>query len=232
VSDNRNRYGQNANNWRRTYGYVRRKPVTITYLDENLATERTIDLNSTFRHRDFFEVAGYNPNNIFSFEYEEGSVYFNNEDSKEVTFNRIFTYAPYVIYFAEPTPDNSHNINVFGTALPTQNRMYIGTSAPFTGYVHYIAVAAPSWSQPSTSGSSTHIYAGEYDLFNVSEYTASYSLPTTGSNYVYYDTIHENFNSFTANTFTLNVSASNTQSTNTLSANVTNKLHFIIFRIA
>lgn len=236
MSDER-RYGQNAHLWRRTYGYARRKPIVTTFFDENLNVSRSLDLNTNFRHRDFFEINGYNisgpqPDWIpVGFEYEEGFIYFDNEDFKTANFNTAFRFDPYVIYTAVPNEDNSYNINVYGTAHPTLTQMYIGTSAPFTGYVHYIAVAAPSWPQTSTSGSSTHLYAGAIDLNNVYEYTASYALPPAGTNYVYYDTIHEN-NFSTANTNTLNISANETNSVNELSANTTNRLHFIVFRLS
>lgn len=239
MSDDSKRYGQNAHLWRRTYGYARRKPIVATFFDENLNVSRSIDLNKNFRHRDFFEVEGYNingPNPDWistggNLEYEEGFIYFDNEYSKTANFNTAFQQNPYVIYTAVPNIDNSYNINVFGTQIPTLTQMFIGTSAPFTGYVHYIAVAAPTWPQISTSGSSTHVYAGEIDLNDVYEYTASYSLPSAGSEYVYYDTIHENFNSFTSNTDTLNINADENNSINVLSANSTNKLHFIVFRL-
>jgi hypothetical protein len=185
-------------------------------------------------------VAGYNINGpnpdwlnppIIGITYEEGFIYFNNEDSKTFNLTSSFTSAPYVIYETVPNGFNTHNVNVFGTALPTTTQLFIGTSAPYSGAIHYIALDAQYWPQPYTSGSSTHVYAGEIDLTNQDSYTANYNLPAGGSNYIYYDTVHENFNSYTADVNTENNTKSNTTSVNNLSAQTTNKLHFIIFRL-
>ena len=239
MSDDDGRYNNNANLWRKTYGYVRRKPTTAVFFDENLAISRSLDLNETYRHRDLFEVEGYNHpgpeanwliNIPPGYKFEEGLIYFNNECEKSASFYSTFPVLPYVIYFTIPNADNSHNVNVFGTSIPTLDEMFIGTSAPFTGYVRYIAISGLSWPQ-GFFGNPDSVWAGEVDLNNVSSFTASYTLPAGGSDYLYYDTIHENFNSFTANTNTLNDTKNNTEATNTLSADTTNKLHFIIFRI-
>lgn len=241
MNDER-RYGQNAHLWRRTYGYARRKPNVSIFFDENLNLSRSVDLNTNFRHRDFFEVDGFNisgPNPswfqpIIDLNYEEGFIFFDNEFEKTASFSAIFTGPPYVVYTAVPNTLDNYNINVFGTALPTTATMYIGASAPFTGYIHYIAMSSSSWPKPYISQSvgfqTTDVWAGEIDLSSDTSYTASYTLLGGGYSYEYYDTIHENFNSFTANTDTKNETVDNITSTNVLSAETTNKIHFIVFR--
>lgn len=235
MSENQ-RYNQNANLWRKVYSYGRRKPVISKFFDENLNVTRSLDLNNNFRHRDYFEIDGYNISGPeadwmpWDFQYDEGFIFFDNEHEKEAKFNLTFRANPYVVYQVVPTEDDSDNINVYGTSLPTTTKMFIGTSAPFKGHVHYIAMAAQSWSQPFVSGTKTDVYAGEIDLNNIDTFTANYLLPPTGSDYIYYNTVHDNFNN-TANVKIENLSKDNSNSENFLYTKTKNKLHFIVFRV-
>lgn len=236
-----NRYGVNSNLWRKTNSHVRIKPNNVNIVDLNTNVTSSINLNQYLRHRDLNNIEGYNqtsltepdwyqPTNLL--QYEEGFVNFNNETEKTLTFTGTFDQIPIVVFVPVHNVNFTENINVFGTALPTKTQAFLGLSAPFTGQIRYIATYAPYYPWNPNSGSSTDLFAGQSDLANVLEYTSSYSLTASGSNYLYLDTIHQNTINYSINVGKTNDTVNNTTATNTLTNETTGRLNFITYRIA
>lgn len=232
------RYGISANKWRRVYGRTRRKPHIIEYVDSGSQETVRVDLNKTYRHRDYFQIKGINRPTAFwhpptgsSALYEEGLVTFAGETEMTVPFVASFPTAPVVVYTVETVGDDTENINVFGTAVPTTTDMFIGLSAPFTGDIRYRAAYAPTYPKNATSiyTGSMEIDAGAVDITDATEYTASYSL--TPGTIEFRATFHDSLSNSESNTGMLNDAYDETESTNSLTAPSSGKIHFIAFRL-
>lgn len=209
MAENDNRYGSNRNQWRKVYGYSRRKPNIVQVYDRDPATGeiptsgtlRSFDANKILRHRDFFLFQGVTSGSylvlsggVISTEiyYDEGLVAFNDETSVlDVTYSINFPGNPVVTFTIDPPTGaypviNSQNIQVFGLSTPTATSMDIGTSAPFTGNIRYRAVFTqvlanyPFYGTSSYSASIT-MSANIAGLNNQNDYTASYTELSSGA---------------------------------------------------
>jgi hypothetical protein len=235
TDDTQNRYGGNRNVWRKVYGYSRQKPKIVTFVDTASSKSLTVDLNTYYKHRDYFivdkvilPITSSTPIVVLA-EYDEGLINFNNETQKIGNFNFTFSNIPFVVLTIEPSGDNTDNINLFGTGSPTTNYFTASLSAPFSGSIRYRAVYSstyPTQVTSSYSGSAFYVYGGEINASNAVDYTASYSIP--GGTLEYRATSFDvNLNN-TADVSLINTNLSNTESDNTISAPFTNKIYFII----
>ena len=255
TDENNNRYGTNPNAWRKTYSYVRRKPRLAEVVQRNVNTgvtassPKTIDLNKIFKHRDYFVIKGDTSGSLLVFPskipiIQEGLVYFDNETEVVVPFSTSFaiprSQSPIVVYSVEPTGDNSTNINVYGTAAPTHTHMFIGVSAPFTGYIRYRAVWSPngypidfpSGSLPYTS-SFLQIDAGITNTANALNVTVSLGLSASmpGDSFEFRSTFHDGVGDNSSNVGISFITMSNVEAIEEFSAPTSNHYHYIAYRI-
>lgn len=238
MANNDERYGISANKWRRVYGRTRRKPHIVEYVDSGSQATVRVDLNKTYRHRDYFNIEGINRPRAFwqlptgsAALYEEGLITFAGETEMTVPFVGTFPSPPIVVYTVETVGDDSENINVFGTAVPTADDMFVGLSAPFTGDIRYRAAYAATYPKTATSAytGSMDIEAGAIDITDATEYTASYSL--TAGTIEFRATFHDSLANSESNTGLLNDAYDETESTNSLTAPSSGKIHFIAFKL-
>jgi len=241
VVDENDKYGRKPNIWRKVYGYNRRKPRRIAFVDVETNTTKSIDLNKTYRHRDFFKVSDTRQNEplfIPEFQYEEGLIYFNAQTRRNVPFAEPFRSEPVLtVYTIDSASMSQSNVNVYGYDPPSQKRMFVETSAPFTGYVRYRsffaknlamyhAVSASMAFVISPYTASFSIYGGVITTTNATDYTASYTMPPGALEYR--ATVHDvrDDNSGNVDLATTIVGAGS--STSTISAPLTNVIHFIV----
>lgn len=202
TSESLNRtIGRNPNLYRKTYGYIRRKPDTFSFVDINSGVTRSFDFQKIVRDRDFFVVENGgslfvaavppsgSPEPPVDFgEYDEGVVTFNFTDSATQSFNFTFSSTPYVVFsIAEPADapgiEGWENIIAYGLTVSTTG-FDIGTSAPYSGDIRYRAVYASSYpaivsssftgSAFMVSATSSVPGASEVDI-TYSELTSSFS---------------------------------------------------------
>lgn len=195
--------GRNPNLFRKTYGFIRRKPDTYTFVDVGSGTTRSFDFQKIVRDRDFFVVD--NGGSLFVAatpitsspeppptsslgEYDEGIVSFNFTDNEYQAFNFTFSSTPYVVFsIAEPAdqPDIEgwENIIAYGLSVSTTG-FDIGTSAPYAGNIRYRAVYSATYPVVVTSsftGSAFMVSANAVTVsgneFNIpyTELTSSFS---------------------------------------------------------
>lgn len=228
MTFNDNKYGKNRNLWRKTYPHRRRKPRNVTVLDDASDQYLTFDLNKLIRHRDYFVIDGpdIEPGDLI---YEEGIVYFNNEDVVLSSFSSNFHESPIVVYTIESSGSDD-NVNIYGIGQPTKDTFRIGASAPFSGSVRYRAIYSrngyPVYIETSAYSSSFWVYAGKKTITNATEYTASYTI--NSGTLEYRDTAHDRDGNFDNDVFIETDTKSLTQATNTLSAPTTDTIHFIV----
>ena len=237
MANESERYGINANRWRRVYGRTRKKPRVTSYFDSGSQSTKSQDLTKFYRHRDFFVVKGVNrrqilftPPNLLA-EYEEGLIAINGETEISATFVTAFSTTPIVVYTVEANDLSSSNVNVFGTEVPTTTQMFVGISAPFSGNIRYRAAFAPAYPAQAASAetSSMTIHAGTIDITDVLEYTASYALDS--GSILFRATFHDSLANSGSNVALLNDGFSNTTSTNSLTAPSSGKIHFIAVKL-
>jgi hypothetical protein len=237
VADENERYGGNANKWRKVYGRTRKKPRVTQYFDSGSQQNVSQDLNKIYRHRDYFQVKGVRRSTIFwslpilAAEYEEGLIAVDGDTEFTVSFGSPFSVAPIVVYTTEPNDLSSSNVNVFGTEVPTSTQMFVGLSAPFSGNVRYRAAYSPTWPAAASSaytGSFT-IEAGAIDITDATEYTASYTLAS--GTIEFRASFHDSLANSGSDVGLLNDSTTNTTSLNSLTAPGSGKIHFIAFKL-
>lgn len=189
-SNNQSKYGANRNLWRKYYpvGAPRREPQNVTLVDPYTAVTYSLNLQTTIRHRDFFEIiqATTGTSNVVPVlvlgEYDEGLIHFNNTDSTSFSFNFVFSNTPYVVFSMEqsaPTGANLENVNVFGLSKTVSGGM-VGLSAPFSGTVRYRAAYSPTFPANFTSSFTASIVAsaGTIPINYGVAYTASFAALT------------------------------------------------------
>lgn len=232
---NDSRYGGPARGlWRKVYGYSVNKPVVVSFVDTTTSTTMSIDLNKTYRHRDYFIIDGIAtgpvapaPIPVDLTEYDEGLVYMTGGDSATGNFNFTFSNNPIVVL----TPDSAsfwgENVNVYGFSR-TSSGFTFGTSAPFSGAIRYRAIYSPTYPALCTSSYTASITAsaGTATLTDSYAYTASFAaLPGSAFKFLQTawstGTLHDV--AFQTQTF------DNDSATTEISAPVSTVVHFIAY---
>jgi hypothetical protein len=192
--------GRNPNLFRKTYGFIRRKPDVYTFVDVGSGVTRSFDFQKIIRDRDFFVVdklfvsippTGSTPSYG---EYDEGIVAFNFTDNETQLFNFTFSSTPYVVFsIAEPAdePDIEgwENIIAYGLAVSTTG-FDIGTSAPYAGNIRYRAVYSDTYPVVVTSSFTGSAFMVSANAVTVSgtEFDISYSELTSSFSRVLFTT--------------------------------------------
>jgi len=190
VANNQTKYGNNRNLWRRVYpiGSPRRAPQTVNLVDPDTNLSYSLDLQTTTRHRDYFQIIQFvsatldEPPVVVYGEYDEGLIYFDNTDNEIYSFNFTFSSMPFVVYTMEesdPLNPNSEFMNVFGTGKDTSGGV-AAVSAPFSGTVRYRAAYNATYPATFTSSFTASMVAsaGAVDVLNLTAYTASFGALT------------------------------------------------------
>ena len=236
MTENDERYGGNKNRWRKTYGYSRKQPRVVQFFDSGSQTSASYDLKSTSRHRDMYILKGVNRRSgvapfipFSATTYEEGLIIFNGECEVSYSFIKTFVSTPIVVYTVENVLDDSNNINVFGADVPSLTGSSAATSAPFYGNIRYRAAipGGPNAASSASTGSMV-VFAGQLDITNSIEYTASYSIPT--GSLEFRATFHDTGNA-EANTFRELDSIGTGSAENSISMETTGKIHFIAYSL-
>lgn len=174
----KSKYNRDRNRWRRVYGLQRRRPKNLSIEDPEENETVTFDLQRTQKNYNPYIRKKKFPVRPFVIgEYIEGTIAFNNEDTKTHTFSESFTNAPIVVLTVEPANDNSDNIIPFLTNV-TKNDINIGLSAPFDGDIRFRAVYSDSYPtivSSSISGSFTVSATRASVPKNATTFTGSYS---------------------------------------------------------
>ena len=234
MADN-TRYTKNRNLWRKTYGFRRRKPKTVTLTDGATGIEYTLDLNKTSRERNPYLIKagtqGLIPSPFVTGEYDEGIISFLSSDQETSAFNFTFSSAPIVVLTLEPDPEV--DVNAFGLTV-TDSGITIGTSAPFSGSIRYRAIYATSYpANVSSSFSASFIAtAGTGDLVNGDSFNLTFQTgigtPASEPRVSVWDD-NGNLDADVAhNITTLNSTLINGNIAGTLSAPTTSEINFIV----
>jgi hypothetical protein len=202
--------GRNPNLFRKTYGFIRRKPDVYTFVDVGSGATRSFDFQKIVRDRDFFVVdnggglfvsvtsstppTGSTPTGSIYGEYDEGIVAFNFTDTETQLFNFTFSSTPYVVFsIAEPAdePDIEgwENIIAYGLSVSTTG-FDIGTSAPYAGNIRYRAVYSDTYPVVVTSSFTGSAFMVSANAVTVSgtEFDISYSELTSSFSRVLFTT--------------------------------------------
>ena len=156
---------RNKNVWRKVVGYgPQPSPVISSFYDIRAEQSYSLNLQSTVRHRDFFEVEKSPTTRYIPYgEYDEGLIFFDFDDITEKTFNFNFEFSSMpVVVLSVDEDTNFSNINAYGITYSTTGA-YIGISAPYSGNIRYRAV-----------------YAVKYPCYVKSAYTTSYFTASAG----------------------------------------------------
>ncbi len=238
-----NRYTKNRNLWRKVVGYGEAKPRPIiqSFVDAQTSITYSLNLEETFRHRDYFQVikpfieiivSGSSGSIGLTGEYDEGVVSYAMNDSvyKTINFNFTFSSSPYVVLSIEDDENNdTNNVNPYGISFSTSGAN-IGVSAPFSGTVRYRAIYASSYPAYITSS------------FTASVITASAGTVTVPADASYYATTYATLPAIpsekyqtawdaTSNTSNILISgtyASTSELSSSLSAPYSKDIHFIL----
>lgn len=231
MTEHDNKYGKNRNAWRKVYGYNRRKPTVVTYFDRETSTFVSRDLNTTLKHRDYFEVKDVKT----VLEYDEGIIYFNGDTVASSSFNFSFSGYPIVTLTMEETgSNNNENVNIFGISLPNINQVVAGASAPFTGSVRYRAIHTtrpyPLFLHNQVFTASFWIYAGKINTLDAISYTASFGGIPSGS-LEYRASVFDAVGDSSQDVLLTNDGLTQNQSVNTISSELTNQIHFMVTKV-
>lgn len=162
------RYNKNRNEWRKSYGFSRKKPVIKFFSDSVTGISYSVDLNRIYRDRDYYlrdklhgtimsgtAVPPPPPHNVA--EYDEGVIWFDGTGSQKAgVFNFTFSSNPIVVFSLEENPEV--NVNLFGLSRTTSGYT-VGASAPFSGAVRYRAIYATEYPAECTSPYSGTFFA-------------------------------------------------------------------------
>jgi hypothetical protein len=234
----RNKYARNRHLWRRVYPGRRRRPASRVFIDASTETTYSLDLNKTYRHRDFFIIksqpSGVIPAEVVA-QYQEGLVFFNNTTYESAGFDFCFDDTPdAVVLTVEPAAHFSDNIIPYGLIFNSCS-MSIGVSAPFSGAIRYRAAyselgypASATSSFAPGSGSFT-IFAGHITASNVDTVSASYNLGNIAPNGLRLTT-WDFFTNFDVDVDIVKTNVGITGSDLCLSAPLNNTIYFIAFR--
>lgn len=155
------RYNRNRNEWRKSYGTSRRKPVTKLFVDSKTGNTYSLDLNHVYRDRDYFQRDRYRPAiEAGTFPvgfYDEGLIYFDGSSSQGAAmFNITFPFEPLVVFTLEG--DQDVDVNVFGVSKNTTG-VTAGASAPFVGHVRYHAIYSDEYPAQFIAPDTSQFYA-------------------------------------------------------------------------
>ena len=237
-NDKTKRYGDNRHLWRKIVGYSTVKPVQQTVVDSITNLTVSYDLQTTFRHRDFFEVKRlrqgfFSDDSLpisFSYgEYDEGLVSFNPMTGEFELFNFNFTFSgpPYVTLDVDQV-DSFSNINPYGITFSTTGA-YIGISAPYSGTVRYRAIWAPSYPTLVTSAYTSSwitASAGAVLVNNMDEYSSFFGALATLPEEIHQTAWDDSTGTSDIYIETKNITTNYINSS--LSALYSNLIHFII----
>lgn len=163
-----NRYNKSRNEWRKSYGFSRRKPVIKLFYDAVTGISYSADLNHLYRDRDYYlrdklhgtVLSGSIPDPgppVTIGEYDEGIVWFDGSSPQETgSFNFTFSSNPIVVFSLEEDPEV--NVNLFGLSRTTSG-FAVGASAPFSGAVRYRAIYSTGYPAECTSPYSGTFFA-------------------------------------------------------------------------
>lgn len=240
MADQSNKYGNNRNLWRKVYGFQRRKPDRVELVDTETGVTFSLDLQKTFRHRDFFFIKTTATASIFIppppkiAEYDEGLVYFTNTDSASTLFSTCFSNTPdAVVLTIEPGSNFDDNIIPYGIVFNSCS-MSIGLSAPYSGAVRYRAVYSPLGYPANASSSfvpasgTFSVSAGHITASFATEYTASYPPGDPSLNF-FAQTAWDFFGNHDNDVFMSEDVSSISGTTGTISAPLNNPIYFIAF---
>lgn len=176
--------GRSRGLWRKVYGYQNNKPQVVAFVDTATNTTMSLDLNRTFRHRDFFFIDSIIqgitesvPLPVASLaEYDEGVVSMSNTDLGVGYFNFNFTENPIIVLTVDSASQYNENVIIYGLSRNTASFTF-GTSAPFDGTIRYRAIYSASYPAYATSSftSSITASAGSTNPGGLSYYTASFA---------------------------------------------------------
>jgi len=239
ASNNDKKYGTNRNLWRKVAGYgVPPRPQIATIADPATHITYSIDLQSTIRHRDYFEVKpGFvveivtSPISYSFGEYDEGLIYFDSmTDESTAVFNFSFSGDPYIVLSMEDAYDNLGNVNIFGVVYdPTE--LTVRTSAPFSGTIRYRAIWAPSYptivtsSEPASASIAITASAGKVNASGETFNTTYATLPAVPT--YFYDTPWDTVDNGLSNVSFYQATTSTTNASGSISAQYVNWFHFI-----
>lgn len=186
MSDEGKKYGASARGlWRKVYGYQNTKPELVAVVDISTSTTRSIDLNKTIRHRDFYFIDGITanyevtvaPTGSLLAEYDEGLVNVNTTNlSYTGNFNFTFSNTPIIVLSIENAALYGNNLNVFGFSVDA-SQFSFGFSSDFSGSIRYRAINAASYPAYATSVYTASITASAGTALpgGLSYYTASFA---------------------------------------------------------
>lgn len=230
------KYGGRARGlWRKVYGYSVNKPVVVSFVDTTTSTTMSLDLNKTFRHRDYFIIEGIAggvatevpppPSDLA--EYDEGLVFLTGQDSGTGNFNFTFSSNPIVVLTPDPALEWGENVNIYGFTRSTTGFTF-GTSAPYSGAIRYRAIYSSTYPALCTSSFTASITAsaGTATLTDNYAYTASFAaLP--GSPFKFLQTA---WDSGTLHDVSFQTQVYDSDSANVeISAPVSTVVHFIAY---
>lgn len=183
------RYTRNRNEWRKGYGFSRRKPVIAILEDPVTNKQYSLNLQETYRDRDFYirepYSSGHHATPFPLGEYDEGIIVFGGSNNEETIFFNITFSGPPIVTF-ELQPGSDYNVNLYGKNI-SDNSVTVCSSAPFTGEVKYRAVYSPTY--PATFSSpdvSQFVASANYvDLSNQASYTGIYDYDDDAGNILY-----------------------------------------------
>lgn len=250
ISESLNRtIGQNPSQWRKTYGFFRRKPAIFQFVDANSEVTRSLDFQKVVRDRNFYVynrggTAGLilpDPPTPELAEYDENLMSFIGETEQVIPFSFTFTSTPTVVFEVEndsegpfnPSGDTVEGVNLFGLGLST-SQFSLGFSAPFYGTVRWMAVYSPTYPALVTRsiapdpGVPFLVSAGEQSTSNDETISVSYS-PLTGSYSRTLFSLHDVSSIEDSNTYLSSSNATNSGVTLEATAEVNSPVHAIAF---
>lgn len=138
------------NKFRRVYSSERQPPVNVEFVINDVT--QSFNQNSLVISRNHYIVIGNNgpatETVTVTGYYDEDFVNFDNTSEETKTFNITFPRSPIVVLIIEPTGYDDDNINVFLLDV-NEGSLTVGTSAPFSGSIRYLAVHSDT-SYPAT----------------------------------------------------------------------------------
>lgn len=179
--EEQNRYTKNRNLWRKSTTYGRYKPKIVSFVDGVTQENYDLNLNKVIRTRNPYQI-NPGPEEIPEIpfgEYEEGFVYFDNENIVTLAFMQPFSGTPVIVFDLGIGSDGYVNV---ANAINSPSGSHVFTSADFSGSVRYRA-----------------IYSSTYPCYVSSSFSASF-LATAGT--MYETGITSFSNTFQTNTYT------------------------------
>lgn len=235
--------GRSRGLWRKVYGYQNNKPQVVAFVDTTTNTTMSLDLNRTFRHRDYFFIdsstgntssflvpTGSSPTgSVVLAEYDEGTVTLSNTDIGAGYFNFTFSSNPVVVLTVDSASQYNENVVVYGLTRNSASFTF-GTSAPFAGTIRYRAIYSASYPAYATSSFTASITAsaGATNPAGLSYYTASFAaLP--GVPFKFLQTAWDFDGNMDVDVALQTQSSSSSGATTEISAPMSSSVHYIAF---